>query len=140
MRLAIQVSSPTTPTTPTREGTAVQHEPPPRWTPEAQAQLIILWEQGLATTDIAKRLGMTPTTVRRRARDLQRRGLIQPRLRRHTSPRQQVLAQIMAFLMKWADEPDINEVFIGQLRHLAIDAHRSQRTALEHARRRHERN
>jgi IS30 family transposase len=118
----------------------VQHEPPPRWTPETQARLITLWEQGLATTDIAKRLGMTPTTVHRRARELQRRGLIQPRHRRHTSSRQQVLAQIMAFLMKWADEPDVNEVFIGQLRHLAIDARRSQRTALEQARRRHERN
>jgi transposase len=119
----------------------VHHELPPRWTPEAQAQLIALWEQGLATTDIAQRLGLTPTTVHRRVRYLQRRGLIQPRLRSRTSPSQQILAQIMAFLIRWAEEPDVNKVFVGQLRHLTMGADRlGQRRALERAHHRHERN
>jgi DNA-binding Lrp family transcriptional regulator len=103
--------------------------------------LIALWKQGLASTDIARRLGLTPTTVHRRARHLQRRGLIQPRFRTHTSPSQRLLAHVTAFLIRWAEEPDVNEVFVGQLRHFAMDASgQGQRRALERAYHRHERN
>ncbi len=116
-------------------------EQPPRWPPETQAQFIALWEQGLGTAEIARHLGLTRTTVHRRARCLQRRGLIQPRRRGGTSPRQQALAKVMEFLIIWADEPDVNEVFVGQLRHLAVEATRHcQRRAMEQARHRHERN
>jgi hypothetical protein len=43
------------------------------------AQFIALWEQGLPTPEIARRLGITATTAQSRARRFQQRGLIQPR-------------------------------------------------------------
>jgi hypothetical protein len=46
----------------------------------------------------------------------------------------------MTFLIEWAEEPDVNEVFVAQLRYLVAAAHHSHHTALEQARRRHERN
>jgi hypothetical protein len=119
----------------------VHHEPRSRWTPETQAQLMALWEQGLVTTDIAQRLGVTRTAAHRRARSLQRRGVIQPRSSGGTSLSQQVLTKIVGFLLVWANEPEVNEVFVGQLRHLAMDvARQSQHRALERAHHQHERN
>ena len=48
-------------------------------TPADEATFIALWTQGLATAEMAERLGVPRGTIQSRAHRLQQRGLIQPR-------------------------------------------------------------
>ena len=54
----------------------------------ADARFIELWQQGLETAAIARRLGITAAAAQSRAPRLQQRGLIQPRPRGGTYPAQ----------------------------------------------------
>jgi hypothetical protein len=59
-------------------------------TPADEVTFITLWQQGLETAAIARRLGIPPGTARSRAYTLQQQGKIQPRPRggRRTPARQ----------------------------------------------------
>src|SRR5262245_61526998 len=48
---------------------------------DEDATFITLWQTGIETTEIARRLGIKSTTAQSRARRLQQRGLIAPRPR-----------------------------------------------------------
>jgi hypothetical protein len=68
-------------------------------TPNAEAQFIALWQQGLSHEAMAERLGCPVGTVKSRSHTLQRRGLIQPRPKGQASqrlPRQGDVAGVSA--------------------------------------------
>lgn len=49
--------------------------------PDEETRFIALWQVGVETAEIARELGIKPTTAQSRAYRLQQRGLIQPRPR-----------------------------------------------------------
>src|SRR5262245_16996784 len=60
---------------------------------EAKAQLIALWNAGIKTAEIARRLGIPRGTVQSRAHRLQQQGTIQPRPRSGNFPRRKAPAR-----------------------------------------------